>query len=77
MMWLPINFLKDPFRKACVHSIIELPVGVEGEVYTLMKPSSLVFHRKDLCEVRVKPEMSSYFQMKCTDKMYPPAQNCQ
>ena len=32
---------------------------------------SLVFHRKDLCEARVKPEMSSYFQMKCTDKIYP------
>ena len=31
----------------------------------------LVFQRKDLCEARFKPEMSSYFQMKCPDKMYP------
>ena len=31
----------------------------------------LVFHRKDLCEARVKPEMSSYFQMKCTAQVYP------
>ena len=26
----------------------------------------LVFHRKDLCDARPKPEMSSYFQMRCT-----------
>ena len=26
----------------------------------------MVFHRKDLCEARVKPKMSSYFQMRCT-----------
>ena len=26
----------------------------------------LVFRRKDLCDARVKSEMSSYFQMKCT-----------
>ena len=35
----------------------------------------LVFHRKDLCEARVKPEMSSNFQMTFSD--IPPAQNCQ
>ena len=34
--------------------------------------NSLVFRRKDLCEARVKPEVSSYFQMRCTDKMCPP-----
>ena len=28
--------------------------------------------RKDICEARVKPEMSSYFQMKCTAQVYPP-----
>ena len=29
----------------------------------------LVFRRKVLCEARVKPEMSSNFQMKCPDKL--------
>ena len=33
--------------------------------------SSLVFSRKDLCDARVKPKMSSYFQMKCTAQVYP------
>ena len=32
----------------------------------------LVFHRKDLCDARPKLEMSSYFQMKCTDSHIPP-----
>ena len=27
---------------------------------------SLVFHRKDLCDARAKPKMSSKFQMRCT-----------
>ena len=36
---------------------------------------SLVFRRKDLCEARVKPEMSSYFQMKCTAQVYPLARD--
>ena len=31
------------------------------------------FHRKDLCDARVKLEMSSYFQMKCPAQVYPPA----
>ena len=34
---------------------------------------SLVFPRKDLCDARVQPEMSSYFQMKCPAQVYPPA----
>ena len=29
----------------------------------------LVFCRKDLCEARPKPKMSSHFQMKCPDKL--------
>ena len=33
----------------------------------------LVFHRKDLCDARVNPEMSSYFLMKCPAQVYPPA----
>ena len=33
---------------------------------------SLVFRRKDLCDARPKPEMSSYFQMKCPVQVYPP-----
>ena len=32
----------------------------------------LVFHRKDLCEARVKPKMNSNFQMKYTAQVYPP-----
>ena len=35
---------------------------------TFKEPHSLVFHRKDLCDARTKPKMSSKFHM----QMYPP-----
>ena len=38
-------------------------------------PYLLVFRRKDLCEVRVKPEISSNFQITFSD--IPPTWNCQ
>ena len=46
----------------CLHSIYQ-------ECFT--KSVLLVFCRKDLYEARVKPKVSSYFQMKCTAQVYP------
>ena len=45
------------------------------QVCLIQKLYLLVFHRKDLCEARVKPKMSSNFQMMFSD--IPPTQNCQ
>ena len=44
VLWLQIIFLNDAFRNECVLSITEFPVGVLGEVYTLLNPNSLANH---------------------------------
>ena len=41
-------------------------VGLPDNRYISRKIELLVFHRKDPCNARPKPEMSPYFQMKCT-----------
>ena len=45
---------------------IECQLLLDTGASKLFMSKSLVFCRKDLCDARVKPEMSSYFQMKCT-----------
>ena len=41
-------------------------VASTGFLALISEEFSLVFRRKHLCEARVKPKMSSYFQMRCT-----------
>ena len=39
---------------------------VFGQYFTILTDVLLVFHRKDLCDARPKPEVCSKFQMRHT-----------
>ena len=61
---LNINFGK--YRNMC-SEVGGYGQSVHWRCSVLLFNDWLVFHRKDLCDARPKPKMSSYFQMKCTD----------